>query len=64
MNHGVVTIERIADDGTIRPTVLGPPSEKNIDYAASGGRRTAKPPSAFSSPANPTRGSTESGGVL
>jgi hypothetical protein len=28
--NGVVTIESIADDGTIRRTVLGPPSEKNI----------------------------------
>ena len=27
---GVVTIETIADDGTMRRTVLGPPSEKNI----------------------------------
>jgi hypothetical protein len=28
--NGVVTIESIASDGTIRRTVLGPPSEKNI----------------------------------
>lgn len=28
--NGVVTIESIAGDGTIRRTVLGPPSEKNI----------------------------------
>ena len=28
--NGVVTIETIADDGTMRRTVLGPPSEKNI----------------------------------
>ena len=28
--NGVVTIESIANDGTIRRTVLGPPSEKNI----------------------------------
>ncbi len=28
--NGVVTIESIADDGTIHRTVLGPPSEKNI----------------------------------
>jgi len=28
--NGVVTIESIGDDGTIRRTVLGPPSEKNI----------------------------------
>ena len=28
--NGVVTIETIGDDGTIRRTVLGPPSEKNI----------------------------------
>jgi hypothetical protein len=28
--NGVVTIETIADDGTITRTVLGPPSDKNI----------------------------------
>jgi hypothetical protein len=28
--NGVVTIETIADDGTIKRTVLGPPSEKNV----------------------------------
>lgn len=28
--NGVVTIETVADDGTIHRTVLGPPSEKNI----------------------------------
>ena len=28
--NGVVTIETIADDGSIRRTVLGPPSEKNL----------------------------------
>lgn len=28
--NGVVTIESIAQDGTIQRTVLGPPSEKNI----------------------------------
>jgi hypothetical protein len=27
---GVVTIETIADDGTLKRTVLGPPSENNI----------------------------------
>jgi len=28
--NGVVTIETIADDGTINRTVLGPPSDRNI----------------------------------
>jgi hypothetical protein len=28
--NGVVTIETIADDGTLKRTVLGPPSEKNV----------------------------------
>ncbi len=28
--NGVVTIETIADDGTLKRTVLGPPSENNI----------------------------------
>lgn len=28
--NGVVTIETIADDGTIHRTVLGPPSDRNI----------------------------------
>ncbi len=28
--NGVVTIETIADDGTLKRTILGPPSENNI----------------------------------
>jgi hypothetical protein len=31
--NGVVTIETIADDGTLKRTVLGPPSENNIPSA-------------------------------
>ena len=28
--NGVVTVENIADDGTLHRTVLGPPSESNV----------------------------------
>jgi hypothetical protein len=31
--NGVVTVETIADDGTLKRTVLGPPSENNIPSA-------------------------------
>jgi len=31
--NGVVTIETIADDGTLKRTILGPPSEDNIPSA-------------------------------